>query len=100
MDNPELRAEITRLKAKSLPFPGLACQVHLRWALAVTPFLFAALGIPLAIRVHRGGRSIGFGLSLLIMVLYYVMVMGGTGIGQRGQWPPWLAVWMGNAVML
>lgn len=100
MDNRELRAEMDRLKGKNLPYPVLSCQVHLRWALAVTPLLFAALGIPLAIRVHRGGRSIGFGLSLLIMVLYYVMVMGGSYLGQRGQWPPWLAIWLGNAIML
>jgi len=100
LDNPELRSEIARLKAKNLPYPVLACQVHLRWALAVTPLLFAALGIPLAIRVHRGGRSIGFGMSLLIMVLYYVMVMGGSYLGQRGQWPPWLAIWLGNVLIL
>jgi len=96
MDNFELRTEIGRLKAKQLPYPVLSCQIHLRWALAITPLLFAALGIPLAIQVHLGGRSIGFGLSLLIMVLYYVMVMGGSYLGQRGQWPPWLAIWLGN----
>ena len=96
MDNRELLTEIHRLKSKHMPFPLLACQVHLRWALAITPLLFAALGIPLAVRVHRGGRSIGFGLSILNMVLYYVLVMGGTGVGQRGVWPPWLAVWLGN----
>src|SRR5439155_9771461 len=79
MDNIQLRAEMRRLKSKNLPFPILACQIHLRWALSVTPLLFAGLAIPLAIRLHRGGRSIGFGLSLLIVVLYYVMVMGGTG---------------------
>jgi len=100
MDNKELRSEMRRYKSKNLPFPVLACQFHLRWALAMTPFLFAALGIPLAIRVHRGGRSIGFGLSVLIMVLYYVMVMGGTGAGQRGTWPPWFAVWLADEVML
>jgi len=100
MDNVELHEEIDRLKVKHLPFPILACQVHLRWALAITPLLFTLLAIPLAIRVHRGGRSIGFGLSLLIMVIYYVLVMGGTGAGQRGLWPPWFAVWMGNGVLL
>jgi lipopolysaccharide export system permease protein len=99
MDNLELGREIARLKSKNLPFPILACQRHLRWALAVSPLLFAALGIPLAIRVHRGGRSVGFGMSLLIMVLYYVLLMGGTGAGQRGLWPPWLAVWLANGVM-
>ncbi len=100
MDNQELRAEIGQLKRKNLPFPILACQIHLRWALAVTPILFASLGIPLAIRLHRGGRSIGFGLSLLIVVLYYVLIMGGTAAGQRGVWPPWFAVWLANGVML
>ena len=101
MDNHELNMEMAQLKNKHLPYPVLSCQVYLRWALAVTPLLFAALGIPLAIRVHRGGRSLGFGLSLLIMVLYYVIVMGGSYLGQRGQWPPWLAIWLaGNAVML
>lgn len=100
MDNKELSAEIANLKSKNLPHPIHSCQWHLRWALAMTPLLFAALGIPLAIRLQRGGRSIGFGLSLLIMVVYYVMIMGGMGIGQRGAWPPWLAVWTANAVLL
>ena len=34
------------------------------------------------------------------MVLYYVMVMGGSYLGQRGQWPPWLAIWLGNIVLV
>ncbi len=100
MDNRELRKEITVLKSKGLPYPILACQIQLRWALAMTPLLFAALGIPLAIRMQRGGRSIGFGMSLIIMVLYYILLMGGTALGQRGSWPPWIAVWMGNSALL
>ncbi len=100
MDDAELHYEIAKLKSKNLPHPIHSCQLHLRWALAMTPILFAALGIPLAIRLQRGGRSIGFGLSLLIMVVYYVMIMGGMGIGQRGAWPPWLAVWLANVVLM
>jgi lipopolysaccharide export system permease protein len=100
MDNRELRQEIQQLKNKNLPYPLLACQMHLRWALAITPLLFAGLGIPLAIRVHRGGRSWGFGLSLVIIVVYYALLMGGTGAGQRGLWPPWLAIWLGDMILL
>ncbi len=100
MDNRELRSEILMLKGKGLPHPIQSCQIQLRWALAVTPLLFAALGIPLAIRMQRGGRSIGFGMSLLIVVIYYVMIMGGTALGQRGSWPPWIAVWAGNIILL
>ena len=99
MDNRELQSEIRRLKKESLPYPVFACQKYLRWALAVCPLLFVPLGVPLAIRVHRGGRAIGFALSLVVITGYYILLMGGTGLGQRGVWPPWLAVWLGNMVL-
>ena len=99
MDNRELGARIRELRRKHLPYPLFACERQLRWALAVTPLLFVALSIPLAIRVKRGGRSIGFGISLIVMVVYYALIMGGMGIGQRGQWPAWLAVWLSNMIL-
>ena len=100
MDYFELRRRIKDLRAQHVAVPDFICQIHLRWALAVTPLLFVALGIPLAIRVQRGGRSIGFAISLGVIAIYYVLLMGGTGLGQRGAWPPIPAVWMANAVLL
>jgi len=100
MDYAQLRSRIEELKKKNTPFSVLLCQIHLRWALSVTPLLFVALGIPLAIRIQRGGRSIGFALSLGIIVLYYVLLMGGTGLGQRGAWPVIPAVWSANGILL
>jgi len=100
MDYYQLRQRIGELKAKDVPVPALICQIHLRWALAVTPLLFVALGIPLAIRLQRGGRSIGFAISLGIIAIYYVILMGGTGLGQRGVWRPAPAVWLANVVLL
>jgi lipopolysaccharide export system permease protein len=99
MDNRELQAQIDDFKKKKLPYPLFSSQQHIRWALAMTPFLFVLLGIPLAIRVQRGGRSIGFVISLVVIFGYYVMLMGGTGFGQRGVWPVWLAVWLADAVV-
>jgi len=100
MNTTQLRMRIKELKAQHIPYPIFTCQMHLRWALAVTPLLFVALGIPLAIRVQRGGRSIGFAISLAVIGVYYVVLMGGTGLGQRGVWPPVLAVWLANGILL
>lgn len=99
MDNEELQRHIQTLREKRLSFPLFPCEFHLRWALAVTPLLFVGLGVSLALRVRRGGRSIGMSLSLLIVTLYYILIMGGVALGQRDILPPALAVWMGNAVM-
>jgi len=100
MDNRELAEEAEAMRQKGLPFPLYICEMQLRLALAVTPLLFMFLGIPLALRVRRGGRSIGFGLSLLVVLIYYVLVMGGVGLAQRGLWPVVPLVWLANGVMV
>ena len=99
MDNSELMKEAAGLREKGLPYPIYTCEENLRWALAVTPLLFISLGIPLALRVKRGGRSIGFGLSLLILLIYYILLMSGVGIAQRGVLPIPPLVWFANATV-
>jgi LPS export ABC transporter permease LptF len=99
MDNRELIRIAREMKQKGLPTPLYTAEMQLRIALAVTPLLFVLLGIPLALRVKRGGRSIGFGLSLLVVLVYYVLVMGGVGVAQRGLWPALPAVWLANFIL-
>jgi lipopolysaccharide export system permease protein len=99
MDNRELARSAKEMRQKGLPTPLYTSEMQLRLALAFTPLLFVLLGIPLALRVKRGGRSIGFGLSLLVVMIYYVLVMGGVGIAQRGVWPAIPAVWFANFVL-
>src|SRR5205823_9784228 len=99
MDNKELAREAAALRAKGLPYPLYTSEMQLRIALAVTPLLFVLLGIPLALRVRRGGRSTGFGLSLGILVLYYVLVMSGISVAQRGSVPAAPAAWFANFII-
>jgi lipopolysaccharide export system permease protein len=99
MDTRELWRAAKELRAQGLPYPLYTAEIQLRLAMAVTPILFVLLGVPLAMRVRRGGRSIGFGLSLGILVIYYVMIMGGIGMAQRGSVPAIPAVWFANAVL-
>ena len=99
MDNGELARAAGVLRAKGLPYPLYTCERQLRIALAVTPLLFVLLGIPLALRVRRGGRSIGFGLSFGVVLIYYVLLMGGVGLAQRGALPVTPLVWFANGVI-
>ena len=47
---------------------------HKRVALPVAALVFAILGFPLAVRSHRGGRSIALVGSLVILVSYYLLL--------------------------
>ncbi len=99
MDSFELLRESRAKSAQSLPHPLLLCELHLRSVLATAPLLFVFLAVPLAVRVKRGGKSVGFILSIGIVAFYYVFLMSGVSLGQRGQLPPVIAVWMGHGIL-
>ena len=99
MDSFELLREIRSMNFTALPHPLLQCELQLRSVLATTPLLFVLLAVPLAVRVKRGGRSVGFVLSLAIVGIYYVLLMTGVSMGQRQQLPAIVAVWMGQALL-
>lgn len=67
-----------------------------RTSLAFAPLAVLLIGLPLAITLERGGRGIGFGVSLLIIVLYYLLLVLGVTLSDKGQWNPALALWIPN----
>jgi lipopolysaccharide export system permease protein len=99
MDSNELSRVAAEMRHKGLPTPLYTCELQLRLAVAVTPILFVLLGVPLALRLRRGGRSIGFGLSLGVVLIYYILIMGGVSIAQRGTGPVIPSVWFANFVL-
>jgi lipopolysaccharide export system permease protein len=49
-----------------------------------------------AIRFPRGGIGLVIGLSLVVFTIYYVGLIGGEELGDRGVVPPFLAMWAAN----
>jgi LPS export ABC transporter permease LptG len=73
-------------------------ELHKRFALPLAALIFALVGFPLAVRSHRGGRSVALVGSLVILVCYYVLMTSFEGIALRMQMPPWIAIWTPNIV--
>lgn len=69
---------------------------HQKLSLPMTCVVFGAFAIPLGIRPHRTSTSIGLGLSLLFILLYYVLMTVGMVAGETGALDPWAAAWMPN----
>jgi lipopolysaccharide export system permease protein len=69
-------------------------EVHQRICLAVSPFMFVLVAIPLGIRSHRKESSIGMLMSLGIMFVYYIfMILSDTLDANPGIYP-WLIPWV------
>jgi len=71
---------------------------HQKLALPFTGFVFGLFGIPLGLRPHRTSTSIGLGLSLVFILLYYVLMTVGRALGENGTLPPVLGSWAPNII--
>jgi LPS export ABC transporter permease LptG len=71
---------------------------HKRFAFPLAALVFALVAFPLAVRSHRGGRSIALVGSLAILVSYYVVLTSLEGSALRLRVPAWLAIWAPNVL--
>ncbi|MBT9587532.1 LptF/LptG family permease [bacterium] len=71
---------------------------HQKLALPWTSLIFGAFAIPLGVRPQRSSRSIGLGLSLLFILIYYVLMTVGMVLGEAGKMPAMHAAWFPNIV--
>jgi LPS export ABC transporter permease LptG len=82
------------------PFRRIPFEIewHKRFAFPLTAVVFALVAFPLAVRSHRGGRSIALVGSLVILTLYYLLLTTLEGSALRQRFPAWVAMWAPNAL--
>lgn len=66
---------------------------HKRLAYPLAPLAFVLLGFPLAVRSHRGGRSVALVATLNITVSYYLLMGSFEDVATRNRMPVSVAVW-------
>ena len=100
----ELRATLARLEAgESVPHASrnpiqYRLQIHRRYALPMAPMLFALVGVPLAARRARGGRSWGVLLCAGLVGAYYGVLTFSQYLALAGTLPAGIALWIPNAL--
>ena len=71
-------------------------QIHKLFAIAVACVIFVFLGAPIALRFPRGGVGMVLGVSLAAFAIYYIGLIAGEPLAQRGTVSPFLAMWASN----
>ncbi len=61
---------------------------------------FVFLAAPLGMMARKSGQSVGFGLGLLIAVLYWAMLIGGQTLGTRLGYSPFWSMWLPNIIAI
>ncbi len=98
----ELTAKIHETEAKgrgALAAAPYRVQWHKTFAIPAACLVFGLLGLGLSLGNRKEARSAAFGLSILVISVYYVFIKLGEQAGDTGLLPPWLAIWSANLVL-
>lgn len=74
-------------------------EVHKKYAIPVACVVFVLIGAPIGSYLRRGGLGIGMGVSIGFFLLYYVGLVAGEEIADRGIISPWLSMWLPNILL-
>lgn len=75
-------------------------EFHKKISFSFSPFVFALIGLPLAVITRRGEAVVSFSLALGIVALYYVFFIWSRAMTVEGFLPPLIALWLPNGVMM
>ena len=75
-------------------------EFHKKLAIPFGCIAFIVFAFPFGSFSGRGGRSVGFGIGLIVSVFYWGMLFAGQTLGLRSNLSPLLAMWAPNIVLL
>lgn len=94
----ELREQRMVFRAAHEDTARIDMTIQQRFSLPMASFIFALMGAPLGVQKQRSSSSIGFGLSVIIIFLYYAVMTFAGSMGKGHVISPELAVWTPNII--
>jgi lipopolysaccharide export system permease protein len=73
-------------------------EIHKKYSIAVACIVFVLVGAPLGALVRARGAAVSVTLSLVFFFAYWMFLIGGEELADRGFIPPWTAMWAPNVV--
>ncbi len=96
----ELRMLAARAAAEERRSNEYMVEYHKKFAIPFACIVFVLIGAPLAVRFPRGGPGMVIAVSLLIFGIYYMSLIGGESLGDKGKVRPFWGPWAPNLLFL
>ncbi len=94
----ELKQHIKVLKREYVKSNIYEVELQQRVAIPMASFVFALIGTPLGLQPNRSSSSIGLGISIIVIFIYYTIMTIATALGQGGAISATLAAWVPNII--
>ena len=95
----ELYSRAKELEAQSISPHNTIIELHRKFSLPASCFVFAFLGLALGASARKDGKLASFVLGIGVIFAYYV-IMATTHALTKGFWiPAWLAAWLPDVIL-
>lgn len=74
-------------------------EIHKKYVIPAACLVFVLIGCPLGIMTRRGNFGISGAITLVFYVIYWIFLMTGERLADRGLMPPWLSMWLADIVL-
>ena len=92
----QILKKIAALKKENKPYGNYAVEFWTRLLFATAPIAFALLAVPLGIMSGKGGKAIGFGISIFVIVLYYMLLIIAMHVSEKNYSYAGFIMWFPN----
>jgi lipopolysaccharide export system permease protein len=75
-------------------------EFHRRFSMPAACLVFAFFAFPVGVRARRSGRTVGFGIGLLVAIAYWGLLIAGQTFGVRMSLSPGFSMWLPDAAVL
>ena len=73
-------------------------EIHKKFSIPFACIVFVMVGAPLGVLIRQRGAAVSVGVSLVFFLVYWMFLIGGEELADRGFIPPSLAMWTPNLV--
>lgn len=94
----ELKQQIALLDQNAVNTNKMKVEMYNRFAMPLASLVCAIVGAPLGMQKQRGSSSIGFGISVIVIFIYYTIMTLGNALGNGGKIPAYLAAFLPDII--
>ncbi|MFQ5569834.1 MAG: LptF/LptG family permease [Rhodothermales bacterium] len=87
------------IKGNTLRAARNRVEIHKKFSIALACLIFMLIGAPLGLSIRRGGLGTVGALALGIFLLYWITLVQGEKLADRGYLTPWVGMWIANIIM-
>ena len=74
-------------------------EIQKKYSIPAACLTFVLIGAPLGILARGANPAVGAGVSIGFFLIYWLFLIGGEKLADRGFLPAWLAMWSPNILI-